>query len=269
MPPGTEEGIDRRDRGRRLDVLRSGGGRTRAAVEGDEIGPGIQQGVEVVLDISRRDLDPDGSSAGDFAEPIDLCLQIVPVPDILERRGADDVGAFRVAPDPGDLGGDLLGRETGAHTGLCGLPQLDLDGIGGSQVLFGDAVAVRHVFEDVTVGVLSCLGQHPALARPHRRPDGGASFCERDLHLPGKGAERHMRHVDRGLDHERLLRRRPDDRPGGDGNVLVEGKPGDLGAFDQDVVPGDHREFRAHRLDERFPGRGYCMDIRHPDLEVV
>ncbi|MCK7525177.1 MAG: hypothetical protein MZV64_50020 [Ignavibacteriales bacterium] len=163
----------------------------------------------------------------------------------------------------------LLAGQVPAHAGLGRLADLDLDGVDPPQVLGGGAVAVGDVLEDELVGQAQGLGQEAALARAHGRARRAAAEGQGGVGLLRQRPERHVADDDRRSDDQGLFGPGPDDRPGVHRLVAVERQAGQLGALDEDVVPGHDRLARPHRLDDGFPGEGHAVDVGHARLELV
>ena len=156
-----------------------------------------------------------------------------------------------------------------AHAGLGALADLDLDGVGGLQVLVGDAVFVGYVFEDVFIGRGLLLGQDAAFAAAHGGAGHGAALGQSHFYLPRQGAEGHMGDIDRPFQHHGLFGVLADDGAGIHGLAVQQGRRVELGSQQQDVVPAGHGHQGAHGGVDALAADRHLMDLRHVARRLV
>jgi len=97
-----------------------------------------------------------------------------------------------------------------ARAGLGALPALEVEGLHLLDQLHAEAEARRRQLVEVA-GVLGLLvGQHAALARADAGAGPLGAAGQRHLGLLGERAEAHVRHEERRLEPQRLLRVGPD-----------------------------------------------------------
>ena len=219
--------------------------------------------LQVGFDASGGDLDADGPAAGAFPQHVHHGLQVLFGVDLREAAGALHLLAGLLAPEGGDLRRHLFPGQMAAHAGLGALADLDLDGVGGLQVLVGDAVFVGDVFEDVLIGRGLLLGQDAAFAAAHGSARLRAALGQGYFYLPGQGAEGHVRDVDRAFQHHGLFGVLADDGAGIHGLAVQQRRGIELGPQQQDVVPAGHGHQGAHGGVDDLAGNCHFMDLRH------
>src|SRR5690606_15970165 len=143
---------------------------------------------------------------GNFAQLLDLYLEVVGTGPVGVAAGAALVDTFRQRAHGGNALGDLLPEQHAAATRLGALADDDLDGIGLSEVIGIHAVAGRQHLVDEGARRTSLFGRHAAVA------GGGTGAhlgCRQAQRLLGVGAERPEAHTgnrDRYSQVHRVLR---------------------------------------------------------------
>ncbi len=145
--PCTVQGKQGRYRCRGLDIFQGCASRTRPPVDGDKVGSCIDHSGKILFNVAGSNLDTNGFSPGSFPEPLHLPFR---TPSRL-LISLNDAGLIMSTPwgyprIPAISAVTFSAGRSAPSSGLCRLPDLDLDGIRGFQVFFGDAVPVRDIY---------------------------------------------------------------------------------------------------------------------------
>ena len=132
--------------------------------------------LQILLDMPGRDLDSDRAALRALPQHRNHGLQVLFGADLREAAGALDILSRLFPPQCSNLRRDLFSGQMPAHTRLCALSDLDLNGVRAAQIVVRDAVLVRDIFKDVFISGSLLLGQNAALAAAHGCFRHGAAF---------------------------------------------------------------------------------------------
>ncbi len=247
---------DRRDRDVVAEEQRRRARTAAPAVEDDVVDADLERGVDVVLDVLRRQLHADRDPAAALAHLVGEAAEVVDAVPIGERRGRN---GGRALGQPAHLGDPALHLRTGqvpARPRLGALAELEVEGLDLREHVPAPAEARRRELVEVARVLALFFGQHAALARADARSRELRSACEGGLRFLRQRAERHVGDEQRKVEPQRLGRVRADAHLGADGHVVEQREPRELRGDELDRVP------TRHLLSRRRPSPRRSRDDR-------
>jgi hypothetical protein len=232
------------------DERRRAGG-SAAPVQNDVVHPHLERGIDVLLDVLRRELEADGYATGGVARLSREGAEVGRRGPVGEARGGDRGLSLRESPHLRDLALHLLTRQVPARPRLGGLPALEVHGLHLLELVHREPEPGRGQLVQVARVLGLLFGEHPPLARGDTGTGQLGAARERDLGLLRQRAEAHVGDEQRDVEPQRSLRPRADREVASHLHVVELRRRGELRRHELDAVPawqlGAGHPHRRHR----------------------